>query len=127
MGLRGLNHFEFKLKVKEIHKLLKFKHFNSGYKYPNTLNAQLRLKRSFLNCHLHPITLACKCGKPLETVKHLLIYDEARLQLFTKLEGLLLMRVRKYTKTNLCELLLSGEKPHIPDKYYHKKFIFYIV
>ena len=25
----------------------------------------------------------------------------------------------KYTKNNLCEILLSGEKPHIPDKYQH--------
>ena len=33
----------------------------------------------------------------------------------------------KYTKNNLCEILLSGEKPHIPDKYQHNKLIFYAV
>ena len=88
-----------------------------------------------LNCHLHPIGLsispACKCGQPIESVKHFLLdcklYDDARVQLFTKLDGLLEKRVSSYTKNNLCEILLSGEKPQIPDKYQHNKFIFYAV
>ena len=66
-GLRGLDHIEFKSKLKEIFKPPKSKHFNCGYKYPNTLHAQLRLRRSYLNCHLYPIGLsitpACKCGQ----------------------------------------------------------------
>ena len=135
MSLKGLDHNEFKFRLKEIFKPQKFKHFNCGYKYPNTLHAQLRLKRSYLNCHLHPIGLsitpACKCGQPLETVRHFLLecklYDQPRVQLFAKLEGLLEMRVSKYTKTNLLDILLFGEKPHIPDKYQHNKFIFYAV
>ncbi len=135
MKFRGLDHLEFKLKLKEIYKPPKFKHFNCGYKYPNTLHAQLRLKRSYLNCHLHPIGLsispACKCGQPIESVKHFFLdcklYDDARVQLFTKLDGLLEKRVSSYTKNNLCEILLSGEKPQIPDKYQHNKFIFYAV
>ena len=134
MGLKGLEHNEFKIKLKEIFKPQKFKHFNCGYKYPNTLHAQLRLKRSYLNCHLHPIGLsitpACKCGQ-LETVRHFLIdcklYEQAREQLFTKLDGLLEMRVSKYTKTNLCHILLFGEKPHLHEKYQHNKFIFFAV
>ena len=135
MKFRGLDHLEFKLKLKEIYKPPKFKHFNCGYKYPNTLHAQLRLKRSYLNCHLHPIGLsispACKCGQPIESVKHFFLdcklYDDARVQLFTKLDGLLEKRVSSYTKNNLCEILLSGEKPQIPDKYQHNKFIFFAV
>ena len=104
------------------------------YKYPNTLHAQLRLRRSYLNCHLYPIGLsitpACKCGQ-LETVKHFLIdcklYELAREQLFVKLGGLLEKKVSSYTKTNLCDILLYGEKPHVPDKYQHNKFISFAV
>ena len=133
-GLRGLDHNEFKTRLKENIKPPRFKHFNCGYKYPNTLHAQLRLKRSYLNCHLYPIGLsitpACKCGQ-LETVKHFLIdckqYDLAREQLFTKLGGLLEKRVSSYTKTNLCDILLFGEKPHLSEKYQHNKFIFFAV
>ena len=135
MGLKGLDHSEFKIKLKEIYKPQKFRHFNCGYKYPNTLHAQLRLKRSYLNCHLHPIGLsitpACKCGQPLESVKHFLIdcklYKQAREQLFTKLDGLLEMKVSKYTKSNLCDILLFGEKPHLSEKYQHNKLISYAV
>ena len=134
MDLKGLDHCEFKIKLKEIYKPQKYRHYNSGYKYPNTLHAQLRLKRSYLNCHLHPIGLsitpACKCGQ-LETVKHFLIdcklYELAREQLFVKLGGLLEKKVSSYTKTNLCDILLYGEKPHVPDKYQHNKFISFAV
>ena len=98
------------------------------------LHAQLRLKRSYLNCHLYPIGLsltpACQCGQ-LETVKHFLIdcklYDQARVQLFEKLNGLLEKRVSTYTKSNLCDILLFGEKPHLYDKYIHNKHIFFAV
>ena len=85
----------------------KFRHLNCGFKYPNSLQAQLRLKRSYLNCHLYPIGLSitpvCKCGQ-LKTVKHFLIdcklYELAREQWLAKLEGLLEKRVSSYTKTN---------------------------
>ena len=134
MGLKGLDHNEFKIRLKEIVKPPKFRHFNCGYKYPNSLHAQLRLKRSYLNCHLYPIGLsitpACICGQ-LETVKHFLIdcklYEQARVQLFEKLEGLLEKRVSNYTKSNLCDILLFGEKPHLYDKYIHNKHIFFAV
>ena len=133
--LKGLDHIEFKIKLKEIFKPQKFKHFNCGYKLNSQWHCQLRLKRSYLNCHLHPIGLsitpACKCGQPLESVKHFLLdcklYEQAREQLFTKLEGLLELRVSKYTKTNLCDILLFGEKPHLYEKYQHNKHIFFAV
>ena len=136
MGLRGLEHTDFKIKLKEIFKPPKFKHYNVGFKFPNSLHTQLRLKRSNLNSHLYSIGLcitpACKCGSgQLETVKHFLLecklYEQARGQLFAKLEGLLEMRVSKYTKSNLLEILLHGEKPHLYDKFQHNKFIFYSV
>ena len=134
MGLKGLEHNEFKTSLKEIFKPPKFRHYNCGSKYLNSLHTQLRLKRSVLNCHLHPIGLsitpACKCGK-LETVKHFLIecnlYVHAREQLFAKLDGLLEKRVSKYSKANLAHILLFGEKPHLSEKYQHNKYIFLAV
>ena len=52
------------------------------------------------------------------------LYEQAREQLFTKLEGLLELRVSKNTKTNI---LPFGEKPHMPEKYHHNKLIFFCV
>ena len=64
-------------------------------------------------------------------MKHFLIdcklYEQARVQLFEKLEGLLEKRVSNYTKSNLCDILLFGEKPHLYDKYIHNKHIFFAV
>ena len=62
--------------------------------------------------HLYSIGLSstplCVCGQP-ETVKHFLLdcklYEQPRGQLFEKLEGLLEMRVSKYSKANLCDIL----------------------
>ena len=124
----------FKIKLKEKLKPMKFKHYHVGFKYPNTLHTQLRLGRSFLNCHLFPIgqsiTKYCQCGN-LESVQHFLLdcnlYDQARGQLFQKLEGLLENKPSKYSKQSLCQILLCGEKPHLPEKYVHNKFIFYAV
>ena len=124
----------FKIKLKEKLKPMKFRHFHVGFKYPNTLHTQLRLGRSFLNCHLFPIgqsiTKYCQCGN-LESVQHFLLdcnqYDQARGQLFQKLEGLLENKPNTYTKQSLCQILLCGEKPHLPEKYVHNKHIFYAV
>ena len=131
LDLKGLDHIEFKTRLKEIYKPQKFKHFNVGHKYANSLHSQLRMKRSSLNSHLHPIGLSltpvCQCGK-LESVKHFLIdcdmYTHLRVQLFSKLDGLLERKVSSYTKTNLCHILLFGEKPHLSEKFLHNKFIF---
>ena len=125
---------EFKIKLKEKLKPHKFKHFHCGFKYPNTLHTQLRLGRSFLNCHLFPIGLSitkyCQCGS-LESVEHFLLdcklYDHARVQLFQKLDGLLERKPSTYTKQSLCHILLCGEKPHLPEKFVHNKFIFFAV
>ena len=122
-SVRGLDQADFKLKLKELLKPPRFKHFNCGYKFPNTLHAQLRLKRSNLNAHLHPIGLSvtpeCQCGST-ETVRHFLLdcqlYTQPRLTLFEKLDGLLENRVKHYSKSDLVEILLFGEKPHLPDK-----------
>ena len=132
---RSLDHIEFKSKLKENYKPFIPKHFKCGFKLGSRLHAQLRLKRSYLNCHLHPIGLsitpACKCGEPTETVKHFLIeckqYHHEREQMFSKLNGLLEQPVSKYTKANLCDILLHGEKPEIKDKYMHNKHIFFCV
>ena len=125
---------EFKIKLKEKLKPHKFKHFHCGFKYPNTLHTQLRLGRSFLNCHLFPIGLSitkyCQCGS-LESVEHFLLdcklYDHARVLLFQKLDGLLERKPSTYTKQSLCHILLCGEKPHLPEKFVHNKFIFFAV
>ena len=124
----------FKLKLKEKLKPTKFKHYHVGFKFPNTLHTQLRLGRSALNCHLFPIglslTKSCYCGNT-ETLQHFLLdcklYDQARGKLFQKLEGLLEKKPSQYTKQALIQILLCGEKPHLPDKYVHNKHIFYAV
>ena len=105
------------------------------FTYCSQWHAHLRLKRSNLNTHLHQIGLsnspACKCGQPLESVKHFLLhcklYELPRAQLFEKLEGLLEMSVSKYSQSNLCDILLFGEKPHLYDKYIHNKHISFAV
>ena len=135
MGMKGLDLIEFKTKLKETLEPPRFKRFNGGFKFPYALHTQLRLKRSNLNSHLNSIGLSltplCVCGQP-ETVKHFLLdcklYEQPRGQLFEKLEGLLEMRVSKYSKANLlCDILLFGEKPHVHDKFQHNKLIFYSV
>ena len=134
MDIKGLSLTDFKSKLKELMKPMKFKHFNVGHKLNNQLHAQLRLGRSKLNSHLHQIGLSitptCKCGQ-LETVKHFLLdcklHDVARLQLYEKLGGLLENRVSTYSKSKLCEILLYGEKPEMLEKYTHNKFIFFSV
>ena len=126
---------EFKLKLKEKLKPKKFKHFHCGFKYPNTLHTQLRVGRSYLNCHLFPIglsiTKSCQCGHHLESVEHYFLdcrlYDHARAQLVHKLDGLLENKPNSYSKKNLCQILLCGEKPHLPEKYMHNKHIFFAV
>lgn len=134
LNVRSLDQPDFKLKLKELLKPIRYKHFNCGYRFPNTLLSQLRLKRSNLNAHLHPIGLSgspdCLCGKT-ETVRHFLLecnlYTQPRLHLFEKLEGLLEKRLKHYSKADLLDILLFGEKPHLPEKYTHNKFISYAV
>ena len=66
-----------------------------------------------------------------ESVRHFLLYCDlytlAREQLFIKLQGLLEKKLKYYSKTDLLEILLTGEKPHLPEKYQHNKFIFFAV
>ena len=108
---------------------------STGFKHPNTLHTHLRVGRSFLNCHLFPIglsiTKACQCGHYLESIEHYFLdcklYDHARAHLMQKLEGLLENKPNSYSKKNLCQILLCGEKPHLPEKYSHNKHIFFAV
>ena len=135
-NLKGLDLNEFKSKIKEIFRPPSFKHYNVGHKLYSQWHAHLRLKRSNLNTHLHQIGLApnpaCKCGQaPLESVKHFLIhcklYEQPRIQLFAKLEGLLELKFSKYSTSSLVDIILFGEKPHLYDKFLHNKFIFLAV
>ena len=117
----------FKAKLKETIKPSKFKHFNVGYKYPNQLHTQLRVGRSSLNSHLYPIglsnTKSCPCGFANESVEHFLLdcifYQNIRGQLYQKLGGLLEMKLSTYSKKDLVQIMLCGEKPHLPEKFYH--------
>ena len=123
----------FKAKLKETIKPSKFKHFNVGYKYPNQLHTQLRVGRSSLNSHLYPIglsnTKSCPCGFANESVEHFLLdciyYQNIRGQLYQKLEGLLEKKLSTYSKKDLVQIMLCGEKPHLPEKFYHNKSIFF--
>ena len=56
MGLRELDHFEFKLRLKNLQVLSTFIVVTSTT-IPSMHIAQLRLKRQFSNCHLHHIGL----------------------------------------------------------------------
>ena len=114
---------------------LKNSNTHCGFKYPNTLHTQLRVGRSYLNCHLFPIglsiTKSCQCGHHLESIEHYFLdcrlYDHARAQLVHKLDGLLENKPNSYSKKNLCQILLCGEKPHLPEKYSHNKHMFFAV
>ena len=125
----------FKTKLEETIKPSKFKHFNVGYKYPNQLHTQLRVGRSSLNSHLYPIglsnTKSCPCGFANESVEHFLLdcifYQNIRGQLYQKLGGLLEMKLSTYSKKDLVQIMLCGEKPHLPEKFYHNKSIFFSV
>ena len=122
--------------MKEILKPHKFKHFNCGFRYPNTLHTHLRLGRSSLNSHLYEIgqstTKSCKqCGFHTESCEHYLLdcvaFANERVQLFQKLEGLLEKRPQTYSKKNLLNILLFGEKPYLSEKHTHNKHIFFSV
>ena len=54
-------------------------------------------------------------------------YQNIRGQLYQKLEGLLEKKVSTYSKKDLVQIMLCGEKPHLPEKFYHNKFIFFSV
>ena len=123
----------FKLKLKDKLKPHKFKHFNCGFRYPNTLHTQLRVGRSFLNSHMFDIgqstSKSCpQCGYFNESTEHYLLdcpaYADIRVQLFLKLEGLLENKPNTYSKKSLIQILLCGEKPQLPNKFIHNKFIF---
>ena len=126
----------FKLKLKEKLKPQKFKHFNCGFKYQNSLHTQLRVGRSFLNSHMYEIgqsqTKSCQqCNFHTESCEHYLLdctaFANLRVQMFNKLEGLLENNLKSYTKKSLCNILLTGEKPYLPDKFVHNKHIFFTV
>ncbi len=126
----------FKLKLKEKLKPQKFKHFNCGFKYKNSLHTQLRVGRSFLNSHMYEIglsqTKSCQqCNFHTESCEHYLLdctaFANLRVQMFNKLEGLLENNLKSYTKKSLCNILLTGEKPYLPDKFVHNKHIFFTV
>ena len=85
----------------------RFKHFYSGFKYPNTPHAHLRVGRSFLNSHLfeigQSITKSCQqCGFHTESTEHNLLdfaaFANVRVQLFQKLEELLENNPKTYSK-----------------------------
>ena len=96
---------------------------------------QLRVGRSSLNSHLYPIglsnTKSCPCGFANESVEHFLLdcifYQNIRGQLYQKLGGLLEMKLSTYSKKDLVQIMLCGEKPHLPEKFYHNKSIFFSV
>ena len=49
------------------------------------------------------------------------------IEFLPKLEGLLEKKLSTYSKKDLVQIMLCGEKPHLPEKFYHNKFIFFSV
>ena len=99
------------------------------------LHAQLRFGMSCLNSHLFPIglsdTKAFPCGFHSETAEHFLLdcklRENIRGQLYKKPEGLLKKKLSTYSEKDLSQIMLCGEKPHLPEKFYHNKSIFFSV
>ena len=105
---------------------------NIGSKFGNSIHTQIRLNCSQLNSHLYSFGLSstpnCLC-QVQETTKHYLLdcflYSIERNELFDKLKGVLERKhTDNYSKTELLQILLQGEKPEIYEKYSHNKLIF---
>ena len=109
----------------------KYKVFNLGGKFGNSIHTQLRLSRSQLNDHLFSIRLSpspkCLCGA-IENTSHFLLdcflYNEERLCLFNDLRGVLEKRIDRYSRNELVQILLHGEYPSDTGKYAHNKQLF---
>ena len=95
--------------------------YNIGSKFGNSIHTQLRLNCSQLNSHLYSFGLSlspnCLC-QAQETTKHFMldcfIFSIERNELFEKLEGVLERKhTDNYSKTELLQILLQGEKPEI--------------
>ena len=130
--LRNLSIDEFKIELAAILKPKKNRLYNIGSKFGNSIHTQLRLNCSQLNSHLYSFGLSlspnCLC-QAQETTKHFMldcfIFSIERNELFEKLEGVLERKhTDNYSKTELLQILLQGEKPEIYEKYRHNKLIF---
>ena len=129
--LRNMNMVDFKTELGKLMKPQKSKLLSCGSRFGNSIHTQLRLGHSQLNDHLFNVRLSattrCLCGG-LETTEHYLhdcfLYDTERKTLHEELQGVLEHNLGKYSKRELTQILLHGEKPDNPDKYQHNKLLF---
>ena len=116
---------DFKLKLKNMLKPNKIKHFDKGSKNGNTLLTRIRLDRSDLNQHKYSIGKSdspeCVCHAKQESSYHFMIdcflYDCERQILFDSVEYFI-KNFRKLGKRKRFEILTIGINIDNPDYHY---------
>jgi hypothetical protein len=122
---------EFKINLKEQLKPTRIKHLSLGTKYGNKIHTQIRCGRSQLRQHLFEVgniqSPRCLCHFPRETTEHYLLdcflYSIERNELLSNLRGILEKDPSQYTRAEMLEILLYGEKYLEPEKYPANKII----
>ena len=122
---------EFKINLKDHFKPARIKHLSLGSKYGNKIHTQIRCGRSQLRQHLFEVgnspSPRCPCFFPRETTEHYLLdcflFSKERHALVSSLGGILEKDPSQYTRAEMLEILLYGEKYHDPEKYPANKII----
>ncbi len=122
---------EFKINLKDHFKPTRIKHLSLGSKYGNKIHTQIRCGRSQLRQHLFEVgnspSPRCPCFFPRETTEHYLLdcflFSKERHALVSSLGSILEKDPSQYTRAEMLEILLYGEKYHDPEKYPANKII----
>ena len=112
---------DFKCKLKQELKPIKFRHYSKGSKLGNTLLTRIRLERSDLNLHKftvgHSESPECLCHSKRESSQHYLIdcflYSSERQTLFDRVEHFI-PNFKRFSKSRKYEILVKGIKPDDP-------------
>ena len=115
---------DFKCKLKQELKPIKFRHYSKGSKLGNTLLTKIRLERSDLNLHKftvgHSESPECLCHFKQESSQHYLIdcflYSSERQTLFDRVEHYI-PNFNRFSKSKKYEILVKGIKPEDPYSY----------
>ena len=112
---------DFKCKLKQELKPIKFRHYSKGSKLGNTLLTRIRLERSDLNLHKftvgHSESPECLCHFKQESSQHYLLdcflYSSERQTLFDRVEHFI-PNFNRFSKSRKYEILVRGIKPDDP-------------
>ena len=125
MSIQLLGLPEFKVKIKEMLKPQKHKHFSKGSKNGNALLTRIRLGRSELKMHKFSIgqseSAECSCHFKNESSQHFLIdcflYSSERQILFDRVEHFI-PKFKSFNKSQKYEILVKGINTYDPDFLY---------